>query len=110
MKSCDLNGRILHAMQVGKWTWYALSRREHSAVWSIANPDLLKGQAGAGSLTFRLSVTGGFDGSWVWQPGCNLLPANWKVDSVYDSGLQITERALEFDCSSCATGEWDDRA
>ena len=103
-----MNGRILHTMQVGQWSWDALSLRNYSAVWGIENPLLLKGHPGSGPLSFRLLVTGGLDGSWVWRRGCNLVPVNWKTSSVYDSGLQITERALEFDCTSCATGEWND--
>jgi hypothetical protein len=95
-------------MQVGQWSWQDMSLRNYSAVWGIENPYLLTGQSKASSLSFRLLVTGGFDGSWVGRPGYNLLPANWKAGSVYDSGLQISERAQEFDCSPCATGDWND--
>jgi hypothetical protein len=63
----------------------------------IVNTDLLKGHAGACSLSFH---TGGVEGSWVWQPGCNLMPINWKNDSAYEAGLHITEITLEFECSS----------
>eukprot|EP00253_Pinus_taeda_P018327 PITA_18327 len=95
--------------RVGQWRWYSMSPRKYSAVWEIANSDLFDGQGQPPSLSFRLLVTGGSEGSWVWQAGRNLLPANWKVGSVYDSGLQITERALEFNCTSCATGDWKDQ-
>ena len=101
------NGSCMQS-KVGQWSWHDLSRRNFSAVWGIQSTYLSKGQAGTGSLSLRLSVTSGSDGSWVWRPGCNLLPVNWKIGSVYDSGLQVTERALEFDCTSCATGEWSD--
>ena len=95
-------------MQVGQWSWQDMSLRNYSAVWGIENPYLLTGQSKASSLSFRLLVTGGFDGSWVGRPGYNLLPANWKAGSVYDSGLQISERAKEFDRSPCTTGDWND--
>lgn len=86
-----------------------MSPRKYSAVWEIVNSDLFDRQGQPPSLSFRLLVTGGAEGSWVWQAGRNLLPANWKVGSVYDSGLQISERALEFNCTSCATGDWKDQ-
>jgi hypothetical protein len=75
-------GRILREMQVGKWIWYSMSLRKYSAIWSISNTYLLKGYGEDGSLSFRLLFTGGIEGSWVWQPGSNLLPVNWKFDSV----------------------------
>jgi hypothetical protein len=50
-----------------------MSLCKDNAFWSIANTDLLKGHVGAGSLSFRLLVTHGIEGSWVWQPRCNFL-------------------------------------
>jgi len=84
--------------RVGSSGWQYLSHK-NGAIWGIQNPPI-------GSLSFRLLVTGGYDGSWVW-PRRNLLPAIWRPGSVYESGVQITDIAQE-GCSPCETGNWTD--
>ncbi|RWW04696.1 hypothetical protein GW17_00032062, partial [Ensete ventricosum] len=44
--------------QVGSWNWRFMSR-ECGPVWSTS-------RAPAGPLQFRMVVTGGYDGKWVW--------------------------------------------
>jgi len=84
--------------QVGSSGWKYMTRN-HGAIWGIEKPP-------RGPLSFRLLVTGGYDGSWVW-PRRNLLPSNWMPGAVYESGVQITEIAQE-GCSPCETGNWTD--
>jgi len=84
--------------QVGSSGWQYMTRNQ-GAIWGMQNPP-------RGYLSFRLLVTGGYDGSWVW-PRRNLLPSIWTPGSVYESGIQITEIAQE-GCSPCETGNWTD--
>ncbi|KAF9621672.1 hypothetical protein IFM89_030315 [Coptis chinensis] len=81
--------------QVGSSSWSYLSRN-HGAVWDTS-------RVPQGPLQFRLVVTGGFDGKWVWAP--KVLPANWKAGVIYDTGVQITDIAQE-GCSPCDDGHW----
>ncbi|EHA8589433.1 hypothetical protein COCNU_scaffold009787G000010 [Cocos nucifera] len=45
-------------------------------------------------MQFRMVVTGGYDGKWVWAQKA-VLPVEWKTGLVYDSGVQITDIAQE---------------
>ncbi len=84
--------------QVGFSSWQYMTR-SHGATWAMDRPP-------RGPLSFRLLVTGGYDGSWVW-PRRNLLPSDWRPGAVYESGVQITEIAQE-GCSRCEMGNWTD--
>ncbi|XP_042495484.1 expansin-like A2 [Macadamia integrifolia] len=81
--------------QVGSSSWNFMSRK-YGAVWDTS-------RVPAGSLQFRLVVTGGYDGKWVWAP--KVLPADWKAGVVYDTGVQISDIAQE-GCSTCDDKEW----
>ncbi|RZS27295.1 hypothetical protein BHM03_00060747, partial [Ensete ventricosum] len=82
--------------QVGSWNWRFMSR-EYGPVWSTS-------RAPAGPLQFRMVVTGGYDGKWVWAEKA-VLPAEWKTGSMYDMGVQLTDIAQE-GCYPCDTREW----
>lgn len=82
-------------MQVGSSSWRYMTRK-YGAVWETD-------RVPAGPLQLRLVVTGGYDGKWVWAQ--SVLPAEWKVGMVYDTGLQINDIAQE-GCSTCEEGEW----
>lgn len=71
--------------------------RVHGPVWSTA-------QAPAGPLQLRMVVTGGYDGKWVWAQK-EVLPVDWAVGKVYDSGVQISDIAQE-GCDPCDTDVW----
>lgn len=70
--------------------------RDFGAVWST-------GRAPAGALQFRLVVTGGYDGKWVWAE--KVLPPDWRTGAVYDAGVQISDIAQE-GCSPCDSEVW----
>lgn len=70
--------------------------REYGAVWGT-------GRVPNGALQLRFVVTAGYDGKWVRAR--SVLPADWKVGGIYDSGVQITEIARE-GCSPCDDGGW----
>ncbi|GLJ12222.1 hypothetical protein SUGI_0186820 [Cryptomeria japonica] len=72
---------LVDVAQAGSSNWKYMTRN-HGAVWSMQQPPM-------GPLSLRLVVTSGYDGYWVWAKG-PVLPANWKVGSIYDSGVQIT--------------------
>ncbi|KAF6172487.1 hypothetical protein GIB67_007000 [Kingdonia uniflora] len=82
--------------QVGSSNWSYLSRN-NGAVWDTS-------LVPAGPLQFRLVVTGGYDGKWVWAK--KVLPANWKPGGVYSSDVQISDIAQE-GCSTCDIGNWN---
>ncbi|CAL9045368.1 expansin-like A2 [Musa acuminata AAA Group] len=82
--------------QVGSWNWRFMSR-EYGPVWSTR-------RAPAGALQFRMVVTGGYDGKWVWAEKA-VLPAEWKTGSIYELGVQLTDIAQE-GCYPCDTREW----
>lgn len=71
--------------------------RNHGAVWDTS-------RVPSGPLQFRLVVTGGYDGKWIWAQK-NVLPADWKTGVIYDSGVQIDDIAQE-GCSPCDIGTW----
>ena len=57
-----------------------------------------------GPLQMRMVVTGGYDGKWIWADK-EVMPIAWKIGSVYDLGVQISDIAQE-GCSHCDTEEW----
>ncbi|GJN20023.1 hypothetical protein PR202_gb07346 [Eleusine coracana subsp. coracana] len=81
---------------VGKSNWRFMTR-DHGPAWSTS-------QAPAGPLQFRLVVTGGYDGKWVWAER-EVLPRRWEAGRVYDAGVQIADVAQE-GCYPCDTQEW----
>lgn len=82
--------------QFGGSNWQYMTR-VHGPVWSTA-------QAPSGPLQLRMVVTGGYDGKWVWAQE-EVLPADWAVGKVYDTGVQITDVAQE-GCDQCDATEW----
>lgn len=80
----------------GASNWQFMSRT-HGPVWATD-------RAPAGPLQLRVVVTGGFDGKWVWARK-EVLPSEWTVGRVYDTGVQITDIAQE-GCSRCDDSEW----
>uniref|UniRef100_A0A0C9RS59 TSA: Wollemia nobilis Ref_Wollemi_Transcript_15547_1086 transcribed RNA sequence n=1 Tax=Wollemia nobilis TaxID=56998 RepID=A0A0C9RS59_9CONI len=92
----DITG--VEVAKIGTSNWNFMTHN-HGAVWSMDKPPM-------GPLSLRLLVTSGYDGYWVW-PKRNLLPENWRVGAVYDSGVQIKEIAQE-GCNPCDTGVWRD--
>nr|DAD41770.1 TPA_asm: hypothetical protein HUJ06_016093 [Nelumbo nucifera] len=95
----DLMNMVYHLifsiMQVGSSNWRYMSRK-YGTVWDTSRVPM-------GALQFRLVVTGGFDGKWVWAP--KVLPADWRPGMTYDSGIQITDIAQE-GCSPCNDQHW----
>ncbi|WOL09735.1 expansin-like A2 [Canna indica] len=83
--------------QVGSSNWLFMNR-DYGPVWSTS-------RAPAGPLQFRMVVTAGYDGKWVWAKN-PVLPADWEAGSVYDSGVQITDIAQE-GCIPCDAREWE---
>lgn len=81
--------------QVGSANWNYMSRN-YGAVWNTSRVPV-------GPLQFRMVVTSGYDGKWVWAK--NVLPADWEPGMIYDSGVQITDIAQE-GCSPCDDGGW----
>lgn len=77
--------------QVGTSGWHYMTRNR-GAVWEIQKPP-------GGALQFRFVVTSGYDGKWLWAKKA-VLPSDWKSEGVYDSGIQISDVALE-NCNPC---------
>ncbi|KAK1651257.1 hypothetical protein QYE76_069062 [Lolium multiflorum] len=82
--------------QVGSSNWKFMTR-DHGPAWSTS-------MAPPGPLQFRIVVTGGYDGKWVWADK-EVLPRRWRAGEVYDTGVQITDIAQE-GCFPCDTQEW----
>ncbi|WOL16805.1 expansin-like A2 [Canna indica] len=82
--------------QVGSASWRFMNR-DYGPVWSTT-------RAPAVPLQFRMVVTGGYDGKWVWAERA-VMPAKWRAGSVYDMGVQITDIAQE-GCYHCDAEEW----
>ncbi|KAE8716844.1 Expansin-like A2 [Hibiscus syriacus] len=81
---------------LGHWNSMTMSRK-YGAVWGT-------NRVPNGALQFRFVVTSGYDGKWIWAK--SVLPADWKPRVVYDSGVQITDIALE-SCYPCDyDGTW----
>ncbi|KAI3502390.1 hypothetical protein L1887_30424 [Cichorium endivia] len=76
--------------KVGSTGWGFLSRKS-GAIWETS-------RVPAGALQFRLAVTAGYDRKAIWAK--SVLPANWNVGVVYDSGVQIDDVAEE-GCGRC---------
>ncbi|CAM0956327.1 unnamed protein product [Alopecurus aequalis] len=81
----------------GSSSWKAMAREHGGPAWSTS-------QAPAGPLQLRMVVTGGYDGKWVWADG-EVIPRQWTAGRVYDTGVQISDVALE-GCSHCDSQEW----
>ncbi|KAJ6829648.1 expansin-like A1 precursor [Iris pallida] len=84
----------IHAVDVaqfGRSNWRYMSHA-YGAVWTTS-------QAPSGPLQFRIVVTGGYDGKWVWAQK-EVLPSDWRVGSIYDTGVQITDIAQD-GCNPC---------
>ncbi|KAL4186765.1 hypothetical protein AMTRI_Chr09g35730 [Amborella trichopoda] len=81
--------------QVGSSNWRYMTRN-HGAIWDT-------NRVPQGALQFRLVVTGGYDGKWIWAQ--SVLPADWTKGAVYDSGVQIHDIAQE-GCSPCDSEDW----
>jgi hypothetical protein len=75
--------------QVGSLVWQYMSQRT-GPIWSTPRAPL-------GPLRFRLVVTGGYDGKWVWTEE-EVLPADWKIGELYDAKVQIKDIAQESCC------------
>lgn len=81
--------------QVGSTNWKFMTRK-YGAIWATD-------RAPTGALQFRIIVTYGYDGKWIWAK--YVLPADWKIGDTYDSGVQINEIAQEA-CLPCDDGRW----
>jgi Expansin C-terminal domain len=75
--------------QVGSLVWQYMSQRM-GPVWSTS-------RAPTGPLRFRLVVTGGYDGKWVWTEE-EVLPADWEIGELYDAKVKIKDIAQESCC------------
>ncbi|MQL95022.1 hypothetical protein Taro_027681 [Colocasia esculenta] len=82
--------------QVGSSSWQYMTR-DYGAIWSTSRVPV-------GALQFRMVVTGGYDGKWVWAQK-EVLPADWKTGVIYDAGVQISDIAQE-GCAPCDTEVW----
>ncbi|GJN30198.1 hypothetical protein PR202_gb18487 [Eleusine coracana subsp. coracana] len=82
--------------QVGSSNWKFMTR-DYGPAWSTS-------QAPPGPLQFRVVVTGGYDGKWVWADR-EVLPTRWRAGEVYDTGVQIADIAQE-GCFPCDTHDW----
>lgn len=71
--------------KVGSPNWTMMTQN-NGTVWATDT-------APAGPLQFRILVTSGYDGKWIWAQ--NVLPANWTIGVIYDSGVQISDIAQE---------------
>ncbi|XP_071693740.1 expansin-like A2 [Rutidosis leptorrhynchoides] len=80
----------VYIAKVGSTSWGYLSRKS-GAIWETS-------RVPAGALQFRLVVTSGYDRKSIWAK--SVLPADWNVGVVYDSGVQIDDIAEE-GCGQC---------
>ncbi|GJR06444.1 expansin-like A1 protein [Tanacetum coccineum] len=76
--------------KVGSTSWGFLHRKS-GAIWETS-------RVPAGALQFRMVVTSGYDRKTIWAK--TVLPADWNVGVVYDSGVQIDDIAEE-GCGRC---------
>ncbi|KAK1427019.1 hypothetical protein QVD17_15701 [Tagetes erecta] len=81
--------------KVGSSSWTYMTRN-YGAVWDTS-------RAPTGPVQLRLLVTSGYDGKWIWAK--TVLPADWTVGGVYDSGVQIDDIAQE-GCGECDEQDW----
>lgn len=82
---------VVDVAQVGSSNWMFMSR-SYGAVWDTD-------RVPTGPLQFRFVVTAGYDGKWVWAQK-PVLPADWKVGVIYDTGVKITDIAQD-GCNPC---------
>ncbi|VFQ91605.1 unnamed protein product [Cuscuta campestris] len=81
--------------QVGSPNWMYMSRRKQlqgggaAAIWETVGAP-----PPSGALQFRFVVTAGYDGKWYWA-NKKVLPWDWKNGGIYDTGLQVTDIALD---------------
>uniref|UniRef100_A0A7N0U6H4 Uncharacterized protein n=2 Tax=Kalanchoe fedtschenkoi TaxID=63787 RepID=A0A7N0U6H4_KALFE len=85
-----------YEFKVGSGNWRFMSRK-FGAVWDTS-------QVPEGPLQFRLIVTAGYDGKYVWAK--SVLPQDWKAGQVYDSGVQTDDIAQE-GCFPCDDSRWN---
>lgn len=90
----------VYVTQVGSSVRQYMSRN-YGAVWDIDQPP-------QGALQFGFVIYKGLKGKRV-SPTKTVLPSDWKVGGVYDSGLQISDVSSE-NCSPCDDngGGWAD--
>ncbi|EOA23194.1 hypothetical protein CARUB_v10018653mg [Capsella rubella] len=74
--------------QVGSSQWINMIRSDGAAWGTDKVP--------TGALQFRFTVTGG---KKIWAK--RALPANWEIQRIYDTGVQITDIAQER-CDTCS--------
>ncbi|CAI9104816.1 OLC1v1003579C1 [Oldenlandia corymbosa var. corymbosa] len=71
--------------KVGTGDWRDMTRN-HGAVWHTT-------RAPAGALEFLVVVTSGYDGKYYYLK--NVMPGEWKIGVIYDTGLNLTDIAPE---------------
>ncbi|KAL8196561.1 hypothetical protein R6Q57_024856 [Mikania cordata] len=76
--------------RVGSSNWSFMSQKS-GAIWETS-------WVPVGAVQLRLVVTSGYDRKTIWAK--SVLPANWNVGVVYDSGVQIDDIAEE-GCGRC---------
>ncbi|KAK9052084.1 hypothetical protein SSX86_028712 [Deinandra increscens subsp. villosa] len=76
--------------RIGSTNWSFLTRKS-GAIWETSRVPV-------GPMQLRLVVTSGYDRKTIWAK--SVLPANWNVGVVYDSGVQIDDIAEE-GCGRC---------
>ncbi|OAY70967.1 Expansin-like A1 [Ananas comosus] len=81
--------------QVGSPIWEYMTQRR-GPIWSTS-------RAPTGPLQLRVVVTGGSSGKWVWAE-TEVLPAEWEVGKIYDTGVQISDVAKEACLLPCERG------
>lgn len=76
--------------------WMYMSRRKQLQGGGAAIWETVGAPPPSGALQFRFVVTAGYDGKWYWA-NKKVLPRDWKNGGIYDTGLQITDVALDGD-------------
>ncbi|KAK1437841.1 hypothetical protein QVD17_03641 [Tagetes erecta] len=76
--------------RVGSTNWSFMSRKS-GAIWETSRVPV-------GAIQFRLVVTSGYDRKRIWAK--SVLPGDWNVGVVYDTGVQIDDVAEE-GCGTC---------
>ncbi|KAM7256461.1 hypothetical protein ACFE04_012202 [Oxalis oulophora] len=82
---------------VGNNNWSYMSRN-YGAVFNTS-------RVPKGPLQMRFVVTGGYDGKWYWAQK-QVLPADWKIGVIYDTGLLIDDIKQEGPCNPCDNSTW----
>lgn len=81
--------------QVGSSNWRFMSRKR-GTTWETDRVPV-------GALQFRMVVTSGYDGKWIWAP--KVLPEEWTAGVIYDTGVQIND-VSKLTCSPCDDDSW----